>query len=68
MSDRWPLTGRGEELRLIGEALADSDRRGVVIAGQAGVGKTRLARDPQLQRVTATADLSRVAGRVRGGV
>jgi DNA-binding CsgD family transcriptional regulator len=45
MTDRWPLTGRGEEFRLIGEALADSDRRGVVIAGQAGVGKTRLARE-----------------------
>jgi DNA-binding CsgD family transcriptional regulator len=40
----WPLTGRVEELALIADALrADSDYCGVVIAGSAGVGKTRLA-------------------------
>jgi hypothetical protein len=41
---RWPLTGRGEELRVIGESLADDEHNGILIAGLAGVGKTRLAR------------------------
>ena len=41
----WPLTGRDEELRAVVEMLDGSaDDAGVVIAGQAGVGKTRLAR------------------------
>ena len=44
MTDRWPLTGRGEELRLISEALADDERQGIFLTGGAGVGKTRLAR------------------------
>jgi len=42
-SMRWPFTGREAELRLVGEALADGSTSGVVIAGPAGVGKTRLA-------------------------
>ena len=40
---RWPFTGRDAELRLVAEALADGAVGGVVIAGPAGVGKTRLA-------------------------
>jgi DNA-binding CsgD family transcriptional regulator/RecA/RadA recombinase len=40
---RWPLTGRDAELRLVGDALAGGSAGGVVIAGPAGVGKTRLA-------------------------
>src|SRR3984957_12524266 len=36
--DRWPMVGRAEEKRFI----ADADRPGVLVAGQAGVGKTRL--------------------------
>lgn len=39
----WPLTGRDRELRLIFEALARTG--GVVLAGAAGVGKSRLARE-----------------------
>ncbi|MFC9787908.1 LuxR C-terminal-related transcriptional regulator [Rhodococcus sp. NPDC127528] len=40
----WPLTGRVEELRLTTEAIGGSaDRAGIVLAGAAGVGKTRLA-------------------------
>ena len=38
---RWPFTGREAELEVVREALASS--AGVVIAGPAGVGKTRLA-------------------------
>jgi len=42
----WPLIGRVEELRLIGEWTAHRDvPAGVVLAGAAGVGKTRLARE-----------------------
>ena len=38
----WPLAGRGAELRFVAEALAEGTAGGVVIAGPAGVGKTRL--------------------------
>lgn len=42
----WPLVGRGEELRLVSEALgAGGSTQGVVLAGVAGVGKSRLARE-----------------------
>ncbi|HEY5843320.1 MAG TPA: AAA family ATPase, partial [Mycobacterium sp.] len=46
MRGGWPLTGRAEELRLIDAALDGSaDTAGVAIAGPAGVGKSRLARE-----------------------
>ena len=42
----WPLTGRAEELSVITDVFrADGPYAGVVIAGSAGVGKTRLARE-----------------------
>ncbi len=42
----WPLTGRAEELKLIADVLSgDGEHVGVVIAGRAGVGKTRLAHE-----------------------
>jgi DNA-binding NarL/FixJ family response regulator len=42
----WPLTGRSEELRLISGLTHRRDGpAGVVLAGAAGVGKTRLARE-----------------------
>jgi hypothetical protein len=42
----WPLVGRAEELRYIDAATQRADGpRGVVLAGAAGVGKTRLARE-----------------------
>ncbi len=37
----WPLVGRAREISLLREAI--SDRRGAVISGPAGVGKTALA-------------------------
>ena len=40
--ESWPLVGRGDEIALAAQALRG--RRGVVLAGVAGVGKTRLAR------------------------
>lgn len=39
----WPLVGRREELAFIGDALGRGGSRGVVLAGAAGVGKSRLA-------------------------
>ncbi|MDQ4115535.1 MAG: LuxR C-terminal-related transcriptional regulator [Actinomycetota bacterium] len=46
MATEWPLTGRGEELRLIhGLGQRQDGPSGVVVAGPAGVGKTRLARE-----------------------
>jgi DNA-binding CsgD family transcriptional regulator len=42
----WPLTGRAEELAVIADVLcAEGPYAGVLIAGSAGVGKTRLARE-----------------------
>jgi DNA-binding CsgD family transcriptional regulator len=40
---RWPLVGRNEELAFCAAFLSEDDVPGVVIAGAAGVGKTRLA-------------------------
>ena len=41
---QWPLVGRTDELELIEQALNGPDSAGVVLAGAAGVGKTRLAK------------------------
>jgi DNA-binding CsgD family transcriptional regulator/tetratricopeptide (TPR) repeat protein len=40
---RWPLVGRDDELELIDERLRTGNTAVLVIAGAAGVGKTRLA-------------------------
>ncbi|MGB9279986.1 MAG: AAA family ATPase, partial [Pseudonocardiaceae bacterium] len=46
MAVTWPLTGRAEELNLISRLIRRQDGpAGVVLAGAAGVGKTRLARE-----------------------
>jgi DNA-binding CsgD family transcriptional regulator len=41
----WPLVGRGDELRLLRDLLTASTPHHVVLAGPAGVGKTRLAQE-----------------------
>lgn len=66
MSDRWPLTGRGEEFQLIADALADTEWRGVLIAGRAGVGKTRLAREAAEAMAGSGWAVSRLAGTATG--
>jgi ATP/maltotriose-dependent transcriptional regulator MalT len=38
----WPFIGRQEELGLIHQAMSDAATPGMVVAGAAGVGKTRL--------------------------
>jgi DNA-binding CsgD family transcriptional regulator/type II secretory pathway predicted ATPase ExeA len=61
LETRWPLTGRGEELSRLTAALVA--RRGAVITGLAGTGKTTLAmtclqlvrdREMSVARTTAT--------------
>ena len=44
MERTWPLTGRDEELRRVAASIRPG-AAGVVVAGPAGVGKTRLARE-----------------------
>jgi DNA-binding NarL/FixJ family response regulator len=66
MVERWPLTGRGEELRMIGEAIGDDERSGVVLAGPAGVGKTRLARAAADAAARRGWSVQRVAGTTTG--
>ncbi len=43
MVGEWPLVGRGEVIADLDAVLAAPDSRGLVLAGEAGVGKTRLA-------------------------
>jgi DNA-binding NarL/FixJ family response regulator len=45
MGEGWPFVGRAEELALIGQAIADPNASGLVVAGTSGVGKSRLARE-----------------------
>ena len=45
MGNHWPLRGRDGELELIAELIAGNEYRGIVLAGGAGVGKSRLARE-----------------------
>ena len=54
MSRGWPLIGRDHELQLIASAIGRRDgHAGVVVGGDAGVGKTRLVRE-----ALATSDLA----------
>ncbi|MFV8163457.1 LuxR C-terminal-related transcriptional regulator [Mycobacterium sp. 134] len=66
MVPRWPLTGRAEELLVIDEALAAGEHAGVVIAGPAGVGKTRLARAAAESAAHSGWSVHRVAGTATG--
>jgi DNA-binding NarL/FixJ family response regulator len=66
MVDQWPLTGRAEELRLIGEALTNGGHKGMVLAGAAGVGKTRLARAAAEAAARTGWSVRRVAGTATG--
>ncbi|MGW0803474.1 AAA family ATPase [Nonomuraea sp. NPDC002799] len=41
----WPFVGRDDELSTVRACLRRGDAKGVVISGDAGIGKTRLARE-----------------------
>jgi len=43
--DAWPFVGRDEQLRFIAAGYHDASVSGVVVVGDAGFGKTRLARE-----------------------
>ncbi|MEU6078378.1 LuxR C-terminal-related transcriptional regulator [Micromonospora sp. NPDC047074] len=45
MGRAWPFTGRQDELRSIEIAIRTNAGHGILLAGPAGVGKTRLARE-----------------------
>lgn len=66
MADRWLLTGRDEELRLISDALSDDEHQGIVLTGLAGVGKTRLARAAAEMAERAGWTVRRIAGTATG--
>jgi DNA-binding CsgD family transcriptional regulator len=57
----WPLVGRQAELEALATALRDTGAGGVVLAGAAGVGKTRLAREALAPGVAAGWDVEWVA-------
>ncbi|MDQ6726744.1 MAG: LuxR C-terminal-related transcriptional regulator [Actinomycetota bacterium] len=63
MTTAWPLVGRSRELELVGDVLAGGERSAVVLAGLAGVGKTRLA--TECLALAATRGFA--TGRVTGG-
>lgn len=44
-SRTWPLVGRGAERAFVASSIRSGTSAGVVLAGDAGVGKTRLARE-----------------------
>ncbi|MFF3062561.1 LuxR C-terminal-related transcriptional regulator [Streptomyces sp. NPDC057909] len=50
---RWPLVGRERELEVFARVLANRRARGVVVAGSAGVGKSRLAEECLARAVRA---------------
>jgi ATP/maltotriose-dependent transcriptional regulator MalT len=58
------MIGRAEEQRFLADAIADPDQSGVLVAGQPGVGKTRLVQEVlsstshcHLERITASESL-----------
>lgn len=58
MGTRWPFVGRREELDVVGAAVTDPGLPGMVLAGAAGVGKSRL-----LAEAVRTIDSSRCLAR-----
>ncbi len=66
MGNRWPLIGRGAELRVVDEALTGGEHNGVIVAGQAGVGKTRLAHEAAAAMAAKGWAVSRLAGTATG--
>ena len=57
-SAAWPLIGRDAELEAIAAARADADVSGVVVIADAGIGKSRLAREAFAQAEAAGAPVA----------
>jgi DNA-binding CsgD family transcriptional regulator len=53
----WQLVGRRAELEALGAAIGDTGVGGMVLAGDAGVGKTRLVREALTQAQAAGRDI-----------
>ena len=53
MEGSWPLVGRRAELDMLAAATQDVGAGGVVLAGAAGLGKSRLAREALAQAESA---------------
>jgi len=45
VATQWPLVGRADEMQVLGSLIGSRGKGGAVLAGPAGVGKTRLARE-----------------------
>ena len=61
MDVSWPLVGRQVELEALVADVRDARGRGVVLAGAAGVGKTRVAREALARVQAAGSDVEWVA-------
>ena len=61
MDVSWPLVGRRVELEALAGIVGDDRVGGVVLAGAAGVGKSRLAREALARAVAAGQDAEWVA-------
>ncbi|HYZ97532.1 MAG TPA: AAA family ATPase, partial [Acidimicrobiales bacterium] len=53
MRRTWSLVGRAEELALLGRAAQEGNAGGCVVAGEAGVGKTRLVSEARAAAASA---------------
>ena len=61
MDVTWPLVGRRAEVEALSSVLTDTRSAGVVLVGEAGIGKTRLAREALARAEAAGWEVERLA-------